>query len=106
MPQKHLLTFIQERYKTDKDRVVLEKDGQEMTLQEVFHSLSMDAYDLTVDSLDVHAVRKWTNIFKVVLFLTAEFSNSAVKEYKLLLFLLVIQVTSFYYQLSDKWSSC
>ncbi|XP_027871890.1 AMP deaminase 3 isoform X2 [Xiphophorus couchianus] len=58
MPQKHLLTFIQERYKTDKDRVVLEKDGQEMTLQEVFHSLSMDAYDLTVDSLDVHAGRQ------------------------------------------------
>ncbi|MEQ2260208.1 hypothetical protein XENORESO_008708 [Xenotaenia resolanae] len=58
MSQKHLLTFIQERYKSDKDRVVLEKDGQEMTLQEVFHSLSMDAYDLTVDSLDVHAVRK------------------------------------------------
>ncbi|MED6249088.1 AMP deaminase 3, partial [Ataeniobius toweri] len=58
MSQKHLLTFIQERYKSDKDRVVLEKDGQEMTLQEVFHSLSMDAYDLTVDSLDVHAGRQ------------------------------------------------
>ncbi|XP_038153677.1 AMP deaminase 3 isoform X1 [Cyprinodon tularosa] len=58
MSQKHLLTFIQERYKTDKDRVVLEKNGQEMTLQEVFHYLNMDAYDLTVDSLDVHAGRQ------------------------------------------------
>lgn len=58
MSQKHLLIFIQERYKTDKDRVVLEKDGQKMTLQEVFRHLGMNAYDLTVDSLDVHAVRK------------------------------------------------
>ncbi|XP_012728493.2 AMP deaminase 3 isoform X2 [Fundulus heteroclitus] len=58
MSQKHLLTFIQERYKSDKDRVVLEKDGIEMTLQEVFHYLNMDAYDLTVDSLDVHAGRQ------------------------------------------------
>ncbi|KAM4744831.1 AMP deaminase 3 [Anableps anableps] len=57
MSQKHLLTFIQEIYKSDKDRVVLENDGQEMTLQNVFHNLGMDAYDLTVDSLDVHAGR-------------------------------------------------
>ncbi|KAM6942582.1 AMP deaminase 3 [Xenentodon cancila] len=58
MSQKHLLTFIQKTYKTDADRVVLEKDGQKMTLQQVFHSLNMDAYNLTVDSLDVHAGRQ------------------------------------------------
>ncbi|TNN86600.1 AMP deaminase 3 [Liparis tanakae] len=57
MSQKHLLTFIQETYKTDADRVVLEKAGQKMTLQEVFHSLNKNPYDLTVDSLDVHAGR-------------------------------------------------
>lgn len=57
MSQKQLLTFIQKTYKTDADRVVLEKDGKMMTLQQVFHSLNMDAYNLTVDSLDVHAVR-------------------------------------------------
>uniref|UniRef100_A0A3P8SQ46 AMP deaminase n=1 Tax=Amphiprion percula TaxID=161767 RepID=A0A3P8SQ46_AMPPE len=58
MSQKHLLTFIQQTYKTDANRVVLENAGQMMTLQQVFHSLSMDPYDLTVDSLDVHAGRQ------------------------------------------------
>ncbi|XP_033972723.1 AMP deaminase 3 [Trematomus bernacchii] len=57
MSQKHLLTFIQETYKTDSDRVVLEKDGQKLTLRQVFHCLNKDPYDLTVDSLDVHAGR-------------------------------------------------
>ncbi|KAM9765761.1 AMP deaminase 3 isoform 1-T1 [Menidia menidia] len=58
MSQKHLLTFIQKTYKTEADRIVLEKDGQKMTLQQVFHNLNMDPYDLTVDSLDVHAGRQ------------------------------------------------
>lgn len=62
MSQKHLLTFIQKTYKTDSDRVVLEKVGEKMTLQQVFHTLNMDPYDLTVDSLDVHAVRKIENV--------------------------------------------
>ncbi|XP_060924455.1 AMP deaminase 3 [Limanda limanda] len=58
MSQKHLLNFIQKTYKTDADRVVLETAGQNVTLQEVFHSLNKDPYDLTVDSLDVHAGRQ------------------------------------------------
>lgn len=57
MSQKHLLTFIQKTYQTDAERVVLEKGGQRMTLKEVFQHLNKDPYDLTVDSLDVHAVR-------------------------------------------------
>lgn len=57
MSQKHLLTFIQKTYNHDADRVVLVTAGKKMTLQEVFDSLDMDPYDLTVDSLDVHAVR-------------------------------------------------
>ncbi|XP_029702115.1 AMP deaminase 3 isoform X2 [Takifugu rubripes] len=57
MSQKHLLTFIQKTYNHDADRVVLAKDGKKMTLQQVFDSLDMDPYDLTVDSLDVHAGR-------------------------------------------------
>lgn len=61
MSQKHLLTFIQETYKADSGRVVLEKAKERMTLQQVFHSLNMDPYDLTVDSLDVHAVIKSGN---------------------------------------------
>lgn len=56
MNQKHLLNFIQSTYKTDADRVVLEKAAQRLTLKQVFDNLSMDPYDLTVDSLDVHAV--------------------------------------------------
>uniref|UniRef100_A0A3Q3K6U9 AMP deaminase n=1 Tax=Monopterus albus TaxID=43700 RepID=A0A3Q3K6U9_MONAL len=58
MSEKHLLTFIQKTYKTDADRVVLEKAREKMTLQQVFHSLNKNPYDLTVDSLDVHAGRQ------------------------------------------------
>lgn len=57
MNQKHLLKFIQTTCKTEADRVVLEKNGQKITLKQVFQKLAMDPYDLTVDSLDVHAVR-------------------------------------------------
>lgn len=63
MSQKHLLTFIQKTYNHDAERVVLVKAGKKMTLQEVFDSLDMDPYDLTVDSLDVHAVRpRWARL--------------------------------------------
>lgn len=58
MSQKHLLTFIQRTYNRDKDRLVLEKDGEKMTLQQVFRTLNMDPHDLSVDSLDVHAGRQ------------------------------------------------
>ena len=30
--------------------------GEEMTMDEVFSSMNLTAYDLTVDMLDVHAV--------------------------------------------------
>ncbi|XP_005935645.1 AMP deaminase 3b isoform X2 [Haplochromis burtoni] len=58
MNQKHLLRFIQTTYQTEADRVVLEKGSKKLTLKEVFDSLHMDPYDLTVDSLDVHAGRQ------------------------------------------------
>lgn len=57
MNQKHLLKFIKTTYQTEADRVVLEKGGQKIKLRDVFRNLNMDPYDLTVDSLDVHAVR-------------------------------------------------
>lgn len=57
MNQKHLLKFIKTTYQTEADRVVLEKGSQKIKLKEVFNNLNMDPYDLTVDSLDVHAVR-------------------------------------------------
>lgn len=64
MSQKHLLDFIQTTNKTDADRVVLEKAGLKLTLKQVFENLNMDPYDLTVDSLDVHAV---SNVLSICL---------------------------------------
>ncbi|KAM9352449.1 AMP deaminase 3b isoform 2-T2 [Symphorus nematophorus] len=58
MNQKHLLKFIKTTYQTEADRVVLEKGVKKITLKEVFNNLHMDPYDLTVDSLDVHAGRQ------------------------------------------------
>ncbi|XP_041053588.1 AMP deaminase 3-like isoform X1 [Carcharodon carcharias] len=58
MSQKHLLRFIQQTNKNEADRIVLEKKGRKLTLREVFADLNMDPYDLTVDSLDVHAGRQ------------------------------------------------
>lgn len=58
MNQKHLLSFIQTTYETDAERPVLENAGQKLTLKQVFNNLNMDPYDLTVDSLDVHAVSR------------------------------------------------
>ena len=58
MNQKHLLKFIKTTLDEDADKVVcLSKAGVEMTLKQVFDDLNMNAYDLTVDSLDCHADR-------------------------------------------------
>lgn len=57
MNQKHLLRFIQDTCNKEAERVVMEKSGKKITLKQVFETLHMDPYDLTVDSLDVHAVR-------------------------------------------------
>ena len=37
-----------------------------MTLKEVFESLNLTAYDLTVDMLDVHAVKQKASIWKII----------------------------------------
>lgn len=56
MNQKHLLRFIKKTLKNHANEVVTcGKDG-EMTLREVFQSMNLTSYDLTVDMLDVHAV--------------------------------------------------
>lgn len=111
MSQKHLLTFIQKTYKTDADRVVLEKAGQKLTLQQVFHSINKDPYDLTVDSLDVHAVRKvenatmfWHYVFTFVTMwlytvyyvpVNAKMDRNFMSKISLLLSLPLICITSF-----------
>uniref|UniRef100_A0A8C4NWY5 AMP deaminase n=1 Tax=Dicentrarchus labrax TaxID=13489 RepID=A0A8C4NWY5_DICLA len=58
MNQKHLLRFIKKSYRVDADRVVHKLQGREVTMKELFESLHLHPYDLTVDSLDVHAGRQ------------------------------------------------
>ncbi|XP_013865783.1 AMP deaminase 1 isoform X1 [Austrofundulus limnaeus] len=58
MNQKHLLRFIKRSYRVDADRVVHNLKGKEVTMRELFESLNLHPYDLTVDSLDVHAGRQ------------------------------------------------
>jgi len=58
MNQKHLLRFIKKAVKTQPDEYVcMDKNKKLMTLKEVFDSLNLTAYDLSVDMLDVHADR-------------------------------------------------
>ncbi len=57
MNQKHLLRFMKKTLKMKENEVVTcDKNGHMMTLKEVFKSMNLTAYDLTVDMLDVHAV--------------------------------------------------
>eukprot|EP00029_Vermamoeba_vermiformis_P006968 TRINITY_DN2879_c0_g1_i2.p1 TRINITY_DN2879_c0_g1~~TRINITY_DN2879_c0_g1_i2.p1 ORF type:complete len:527 (-),score=190.73 TRINITY_DN2879_c0_g1_i2:715-2271(-) len=55
MNQKHLLKFIKKKLKSEGNEVVIFRDNKHLTLQEVFESIRLTAYDLTVDRLDVHA---------------------------------------------------
>ncbi|XP_021695155.1 AMP deaminase 2 isoform X3 [Aedes aegypti] len=57
MNQKHLLRFIKKTLKNYADEVVTVTKGQQMTLSQVFQSMNLTTYDLTVDMLDVHADR-------------------------------------------------
>lgn len=58
MNQKHLLRFIKKTLKNHADEVVVNSKGHSMTLREVFQSMNLTSYDLTVDMLDVHAVSR------------------------------------------------
>ncbi|KAL9595284.1 MAG: hypothetical protein Q9219_006537 [cf. Caloplaca sp. 3 TL-2023] len=55
MNSKHLLRFIKSKLKKSASDIVMFRDGKEMTLQDVFDSLDMTAYDLSIDTLDTHA---------------------------------------------------
>ncbi|PIO54356.1 hypothetical protein TELCIR_24282, partial [Teladorsagia circumcincta] len=69
MNQKHLLRFIKKKIRTEANTVVLEKvlvpsvtatdseNNKPVTMKEVFKKMGIDAYDLSVDMLDVHADR-------------------------------------------------
>lgn len=54
MNQKHLLRFIKSKMKKSPDEVVLYRDGKCLTLKEVFESINLTAYDLSIDTLDMH----------------------------------------------------
>jgi AMP deaminase len=55
MNQKHLLRFIKSKLRKESDTVVINRDGQDLTLGQVFESLHLTAYDLSIDTLDMHA---------------------------------------------------
>ncbi|KAI0204687.1 hypothetical protein F4808DRAFT_411745 [Astrocystis sublimbata] len=55
MNQKHLLRFIKSKMKKCPDEYVLFRDGKYLTLREVFESIKLTAYDLSIDTLDMHA---------------------------------------------------
>lgn len=55
MNQKHLLKFIKQKLKYCGDEVVIYRDEHKLTLNQVFQSLNLTRYDLSVDTLDVHA---------------------------------------------------
>ncbi|XP_015756583.1 PREDICTED: AMP deaminase 2-like [Acropora digitifera] len=57
MNQKHLLRFIKRKMKYHAEDIVMVHDGREITLREVFAMLNLTPYDLSVDTLDVHADR-------------------------------------------------
>lgn len=54
MNQKHLLRFIKSKMKKAPDEVVILRDGKHLTLKEVFESINLTAYDLSIDTLDMH----------------------------------------------------
>jgi AMP deaminase len=55
MNQKHLLRFIKHKLRSAPNDVVIHRDGKALTLGEVFRSLQLTAYDLSIDTLDMHA---------------------------------------------------
>ena len=54
MNSKHLLRFIKSKLKKSPNDIVMFRDGKELSLSEVFESLNMRAYDLSIDTLDTH----------------------------------------------------
>ncbi|KAM9474916.1 AMP deaminase 2 isoform 1-T1 [Clarias gariepinus] len=57
MNQKHLLRFIKRAMKKYPKEIVHVEKGREQTLMEVFESMNLTAFDLSVDTLDMHADR-------------------------------------------------
>lgn len=54
MNQKHLLRFIKSKLKKHPNEKVIFRDGKLLSLTEVFESIKLTAYDLSIDTLDMH----------------------------------------------------
>lgn len=52
---KHLLRFIKGKLKSSPNDLVIFRDGVKLTLAQVFQSLNLEAYQLSIDALDMHA---------------------------------------------------
>lgn len=59
MNQKHLLRFIKQAMKRHLEEIVHVEQGREQTATGGLRSMNLTAYDLGVDTLDVHAVSPW-----------------------------------------------
>ncbi|XP_019942361.2 AMP deaminase 2-like isoform X2 [Paralichthys olivaceus] len=57
MNQKHLLRFIKRAMKKYPGEIVHIEHGRGQTLKDVFESMNLTAFDLSVDTLDMHADR-------------------------------------------------
>lgn len=57
MNEKHLLKFIKKKLQTEPNEIVIFRDGKNLTLRQVFDSLSLKEENLSVDMLDCHADR-------------------------------------------------
>ncbi|SCU94328.1 LADA_0G07888g1_1 [Lachancea dasiensis] len=55
MNQKHLLRFIKHKLRHSAEQKVIYRDNKVLTLEEVFDSLNLSGYDLSIDTLDMHA---------------------------------------------------
>ncbi|SCV05637.1 LANO_0H11870g1_1 [Lachancea nothofagi CBS 11611] len=55
MNQKHLLRFIKYKLRHSGEEKVIFRDNKLLTLDEVFESLNLSGYDLSIDTLDMHA---------------------------------------------------
>jgi len=55
MTQKHLLRFIKSKLRKHSDDIVFKDKRGEQTLAQVFDSLRMTAYDLNINTMNMHA---------------------------------------------------
>ena len=54
MNQKHLLRYMKSKMKKSPDEIVLNQDGVDLTLADVFKQMNLTSYDLSIDTLDMH----------------------------------------------------